>query len=288
LGKDGLVTFIFQTSVKNINSESAENNPNFEPLPEQEEIKYTEAKEQTKNDPNVIISFLESRGIKIKNVPAEDASADVINSLSKYLGENYDSLRELLAIIKRKMQQGAQFSLLLKKYAQRDIATVCNFCTRLYNVAFLEEYKYYKSPQYLIKARTTTLPTAQNFFSGRWLECFVLQVVQKCAKSSELSYLLNPSIILPNGDDFELDLIFSVGDCFFWIESKSGDYQQHISKYSKIAKLLNLDTAHSIMVIPEIAENSCTELTSLFSMTVCPLSRLEAILLETIGKDRGA
>ena len=78
------------------------------------------------------------------------------------------------------------------------------------------------------------------------LERFVLLTVQKCVSrvSSDLekdfafSYLLNPQIILPNGDDFELDLICHVNNFFFWIEAKSGDYQQHINKYSKMSKIL--------------------------------------------------
>jgi hypothetical protein len=98
--------------------------------------------------------------------------------------------------------------------------------------------------------------------------------------------LLNPQIVLPNGDDFELDLIFQVNDFFFWIEAKSGEYQQHISKYSKMSKILNLDFKHSIMVLPDISENQCDALTALFSMTVCPLSRLETVLVEIIRADR--
>lgn len=118
--------------------------------------------------------------------------------------------------------------------------------------------------------------------------------MQKCVSliSSELekdivfSYLLNPQITLPNGDDFELDLICHASGSFFWIEAKSGNYQQHISKYSKMSKILNLDSRHSIMVLPDISEDRCTALTSLFSMTVCSLSCLEEILVETIRKDQ--
>jgi hypothetical protein len=192
------------------------------------------------------------------------------------------------------MQQGSPFSLSLKEYTQKDINNVCQFCTRLHAIAFLEEYRYFKAPQYLIKAKATTLPAAHSFFSGKWLERFVLLAVQKCVSliSSELqrdvvfSYLLNPQIILPNGDDFELDLICYVSGFFFWIEAKSGDYQQHINKYSKMSKILNLDFRHSIMVLPDISEDRCVALTSLFSMTVCSLSRLEEVLAETIRKDQ--
>ena len=242
----------------------------------------------------VLVKFLESRGIQVKAVPSEDAADDVINSLAEFLGKNYDSLRDLLAQIKRNMQLGGNFTMSIKKYSQRDIANICQFCTRLYEIAFLEQYKYFRAPQFIIRAKTTILPKAQNFFSGIWLERFVLSSVKNAVAlvSRELnrelhfSYLLNPKIVLPNGDDFELDLLFYVNDCFYWIEAKSGGYQQHISKYSKISKILNLDYKHSIMVLTDIASEKSDALTSLFSMSVCSLQQLESSLVETIKDDQ--
>ncbi len=246
------------------------------------------------NDPRAVIEFLDNRGIKVKTVPPEDPADEIINSLSRFLGTNYEGLRELLARIKRNMQQGAPFWLSLKEYTQRDVSNVCQFCSRLHAIAFLEKYDYFKAPQYLVKAKTTTLPAAQNFFSGKWLERFVLLTVQKCVtliaaeleQDIEFSYLLNPQINLPNGDDFELDLICHINGFFFWIEAKSGDYQQHISKYSKISKIFDLDVRHSIMVLPDISEDRCDALTALFAMTVASLSRLEAVLMATIRQDQ--
>ena len=111
-------------------------------------------------------------------------------------------------------------------------------------------------------------------------------VSKELDKDLEFSYLLNPQVILPNGDDFELDLIFHVNDSYYWIEAKSGDYQQHISKYSKMSRILNLDFEHSIMVLTDISPDKSAALTSLFSMTVSSLSQLEEMLIETIKADQ--
>lgn len=257
---------------------------------DQNEEESTEEKQQTESDTKAIVDFLASRNIKVKTIPKENPADHVINSLSKFLGENYGSLRQLLGKIKRSVNQGNSFLLSLKECTQRDIGTVCQFCTRLHGVAFLEEYRYFRSPQYLVKAKAATIPEAHSFFSGKWLERFVLLAVKRCVEivASELeqditfSYLLNPQVILPNGDDFELDLICCVDGSFFWIEAKSGDYQQHIGKYSKMSKILNLDAKHSIMVLPDVSEDKCSALTSLFSMTVCSLSHLEKVIIEAI------
>lgn len=245
---------------------------------------------------DVIGEFLASKNITIKFIPPEDAADDVINSLAVFLGTHYNALSELLSKIKSNMQIGGLITLAVKDYQQKDRSDTCQFCTRLHDIAFLEQYKYWRSPQYIIKAKTTTLPSAQNFFSGKWLERFVLQTVQQAVaavstemeKELDFSYLINPQISLPNGNDFELDLIFQVNGCFYWIEAKTGDYQQHISKYSKITKMIGLDHKHSIMVLTDIQPDKSNALSALFSMTVYGLSQLEQGLIETIKKDIAA
>lgn len=234
--------------------------------------------------------FLAARGIAIKTIPPEDPADQVINSLSLYLGERYHSLKLILLAIKRNMQQGGYFSENIKQYTQQSVSDATQFCTLLYDMAFLEEYRYFRSPQYLIKAKTTTLPKAQNFFSGQWLERFVLQKVQSAISQLvrergvelDFAYLLNPQIILPNGDDFEMDMLFCVNNSFFWIEAKSGDYQQHIAKYAKMSGILNLDRRHAIMVLTDITPDKSAALSSLFGMTVYALHQMEEGIAATL------
>lgn len=160
----------------------------------------------------------------------------------------------------------------------------------------MEEYRYFRSPQFLIRAKTTTSPVAQSFFAGQWLEHFVLLSVRRSTRivSEELgqkldpTYLLNPQVILPNGRRFEFDLIFQVNQSYYWIESKSGAFQRHIDRYSRVSRMLNLDFKHSIIVLTDITPDRSEALTALFSMTVCSLSRLEEMLITTLREDHAA
>ncbi|MCX8070904.1 MAG: hypothetical protein N3C12_00430 [Candidatus Binatia bacterium] len=242
---------------------------------------------------SILESFLNSRGIRIKAKPADDPADHVIDSLSLYLGERYDALSGLLGKIKRAMQNGMPITESLKNRTQQEISSACQFCTRLHEVAFLEQYQYFRSPIYLIKAKTTTLPRAQRFFGGQWLERFILQKVKAvyAQVASEVTgdlafeYLINPQITLPNGDDFELDILAAIGSSVYWIEGKSGDYQQHVVKYYKFARLLGLDFDHSLMVLTDVSDDRCSALSSLFSMTVCNLRTFEEKLLAIARTD---
>ncbi|WP_071518791.1 hypothetical protein [Geitlerinema sp. PCC 9228] len=244
---------------------------------------------------DVIREFLDSKGIQIKTVPQESEADTVINSLAEFLGNHYVALEKILAKIKRCMQHGASFSLSIKDYSQQDISDICQFCTRLHEIAFLEEYIYFKSPTYLIKAKTTTEPRAQNFFAGQWLERYVLvkvrnaiaEVQNQFDRKLTFDYLLNPQIILNNGDDFELDLIFHVENIFFWIESKSTDYQYHINKYSRMSRHMGLDISHTIVVLTDIPRDKIKALTDLYQMTICTPDKLQEQLIETMCEDLG-
>ena len=237
--------------------------------------------------------FLESRGIKIKTKKPEDAADEIINKLSRFLGEHYPALRNILAKIKRSMQTGSMITESISSYSQKDISSICQFCSRLHSIAFLEQYKYFRSPNYLIRAKTATLPRAQAFFTGQWLERFTLHKLKSAHKTAQaelgnsvhLDYLINPQVILPNGDDFELDIIALIGGLPIWIEAKSGDYQQHVQKYSQLARIMGLDFRHSIMMLTDVVDDRCEALSSLFSMTVLNLNTIEAFITQTLRDD---
>jgi hypothetical protein len=249
--------------------------------------------EENGRDVNQVEEFLISKGIKIKVMKPEDVADGVIDSLSIFLGERYSALRSILIKIKRSMQTGPPITEQLSKRTQEDISSVCQFCSRLHSIAFLEQYKYFRSPQYTIRAKTTTLPKAQMFFGGQWLERFTLQKLRQAhsmvqaetGEQVDFQYLINPQVILPNGDDFELDIIAVIGGHPFWIEAKSGDYQQHVQKYSRLARQLGLDYAHSMMVLTDVVDEQCDALSSLFSMTVTNLNTFECKVLTTLRKE---
>jgi predicted Zn finger-like uncharacterized protein len=241
----------------------------------------TESKIQINADQRneLIVDYLEKRSIQIKRLPEYQASDELINSFALFLGDNYEAVEKLYKMIKRTMQKGESFKLHIANEPQKSISLMCQFAHRLYQSAFLADYKYLKSPQYLMTARSSSLPNVQNFFSGQWLERYILQkmieVVDNFANqqstSLKWSYLINPQIKLPNEDDFELDILFEVHSRIYWVEAKTGDYQSYIDKYTKMSKILGVDSQHAFMVLTNIDETLCDSLSSMFSMNVCSI-----------------
>ena len=98
----------------------------------------------------------------------------------------------------------------------------------------------------------------------------------------EVSFLLNPQICLPNGDDFELDILFSVDDNIYWIESKTSDYHHYVEKYSKVAKILNSENLHPYLLLTEVPQQTCNKLTNLFGMKVLNIENFSEFLFREL------
>ncbi len=233
--------------------------------------------EEDSEDRDIILTdFLANRGITIKTIAPEQESDEILDKLAVFIGSRFSSVKSVLDIIKSNMNAGKPFKLSIKDLSQTAIADCTLLCTNLYSIALLTSYFYQKSPIYLIHAIPNTSPKALNFFSGQWLERFVKTQILSLLRERRLKYAIinNAQISLPNGDDFELDVLCSVEESIFWIEAKSGDYQRHIDKYAKMSKIMGLDKSHIFLVLTDSAVSDvlAEDLTKLYGITV---SRIE-------------
>ena len=139
----------------------------------------------------------------------------------------------------------------------------------LSSYAFLSAYKYTKHTK-TIYAAPQRVGTVINFFTGGWFERYIYFRIHSLLSQNRLEFtdLLNPQITFFNGDDFELDLLFLVGNQPLWVECKTGDYQAYITKYADTRKLLGVAKHRAILVIVDIPSDLTVSLTHLYDITV--------------------
>ncbi len=224
-----------------------------------------------------ITAYLYEHGIHIKSIPAEKPIDPVHDEIARLIGSKFYSVAPLLDNIKRNMQLGNSFTINISQLPQQNIADITLLGRKLHELAFLTQFHYQKAPKCLLSARPSTLPDIQNFFSGNWLERYVKLLLEKVATDTHAhvaEIMMNPQIVLPNGDDFELDVLALVNQRMYWIECKTGAYQEHISKYSRFAQLIKLPLTQSVMVLPEAHESLTRNLSRAFGMCVVNLNEL--------------
>jgi regulator of replication initiation timing len=235
-------------------------------------------------DISKIKSFLNSKKIKIKERDKKIKSIDKkkekkLDQIADLMGSHYSLIKRFYGMIKSNMNSGNSFSIDLRDEPQQVIGTTCQVATELYKIAFLEEYRYSRAPKCL-KARASRSSQALNFLSGNWLERYVRNRLICLAKRQtgkiDFSYIPNAKVTLSNGDDFEMDLLFHVNDQFYWVESKTGGYQDKVQKYSEIASDLGLQRNQAIIVLADVSQDAKTSLSSLYHLSVISVDEVEA------------
>lgn len=231
-----------------------------------------------------IINSLKSRGLKIKSFAVVEENPSTLNKLALLMGKHYQYIRPVYKQIKKTLSSGEPFSISLKGLPQEQIAYITNWCTELHRLALLQDYKYYRSPYFVLRAKVNRTPEIINFFTGGWLEIFVRETISQILRSKEVfPYLIrNVKVEYPNGDGGEFDLFLNLKSNLFWFESKAGEYQSHISKYSKIAKMFSLPKERSFLILAEITPDKAKDLENLFNISVVYVEDFPSVFKEKV------
>ncbi len=233
-----------------------------------------------------IEKFLNSKNIKIKT-KKEDTILfeDNLSKLANFIGKNYENVKEFVHKLKIDNTKSSGFSMNLKEYSSKKVSDINQLAKWLYDIGFLENYTYKKSPNFLLFAKLNRIPKAINFILGGWMEIYIRNVILKNLYVNKLNgcYIKNYQITLPNEKDFELDLVFKTGDDFFWFETKTGDYQQHIQKYSDFYKMINLSKERAFLVLSDMTQEGADILSDMYEMKVVRLENFEDEFKKSIG-----
>lgn len=216
-----------------------------------------------------VFDWLRTKGISVRNYREQTGADTVLDQCAVFLGDRFATLWRVHDAIRRCISGEGSFTLNLSSRTQAEIADSTQFCMMLKTYALLSSYKYNKDTK-TIYAVPQRVGKIINFFTGGWFERYIyLRVLSRLSQHDvESACLLNPQIILANGDDFELDLLFWVDNWPLWVECKTGDYQIYIAKYSNVRKQLGIPKSRAIMVILGIQDDLAANLTDLYDMTV--------------------
>jgi hypothetical protein len=88
---------------------------------------------------------------------------------------------------------------------------------------------------------------------------------EKRQLSKHLNYINDTVVILPDEKVAELDLFFEVDGLYFWIEAKTSDYQNHIDKYNRMAKMIGFQPSQVMLVCLDVLEETCQRLVETYS-----------------------
>jgi len=180
----------------------------------------------------------------------------------------------LIKAIKRAQSSRSALSLSLRDQPQEVIADVTLVASMASKAGLLPNYKYLRSPQYRLFCDAPVSPIAINFFTGQWLELFALQAVREAeaAFGVDTHPVAGVHVELPNGDQFELDLVFTVDGRLVWVEAKTtDDFAGLLPKYKTISQALCRSERDAILLWSGFERGDALQATrgALARMTLC-------------------
>ena len=225
---------------------------------------------------DLLYKYLKDRRVEVTSIPDEGHLPREVPQIATFLGKYLVYVRPFYEMMKATLNDCREFRYSLAKLPSRDITHTLNFCHMLSAAKFLSSFTYRRAPQYSIVAQVNRTPAAINFLTGGWLEHYIRDKVisilttHPATVSLPYAFMKNPNIILPTGENFELDFLLSVGDKIFWIEAKTGEYENYLAKYSRVSRVLGLTRSTSMLVSvePLPAEDN---LTVRYSLSCCNL-----------------
>lgn len=240
----------------------------IEPIPE---------KEVDTKEPHPVLQSLKELGVKI--IKHEENSEKYTNYtwIIQRMGEKYDDIAKFLKHLKSSLNTLKKKHICLRNWSDAEISSSCHLALELFKRGILDEYKYLKSPVFEMVFQTSRNPDNINFLTGDWLECYVRNLVEQHLRMQQIDYSIaaNPIIMMPNGRQFEMDLIIKLNDDLVWIEIKSGEYKSYLSKYEEVGQLLQIPPENRFLILANEKDAICESLGRSREMNVLNLNMLK-------------
>ncbi len=170
-----------------------------------------------------LVGRLEAAGLRVKAVVAGGRIDPELAKLARLIADKYPNLVPLIDAIKRAQSTREMIHMDLKPYPAQQIADITLLVDLAHKAELLPAFKYRKSPVRELYCAPPVDPRAISFFTGEWLEIYAETALASCQHlaAAPILHLRRIQVTLPEGDDFELDLVALVNDRLLWIEAKT-------------------------------------------------------------------
>lgn len=192
-----------------------------------------------------------------------DEMAVAIGSDYKLLGEVCDRIRYA------QQKEYTNASIHLSKKSKKDAKAIESFIKRLYDHSLVARI-FSNKDEDSIRVVLQNAPSVRRFFSGEWLEWYVLMIGLRICQERNIEFSCARNMtfsFLPN-EKRELDVFFLINKTQpIYIECKSGDFRQELDKYVALRKRLNIGQKYFILCVADIEKDQCKGLSAMYDMT---------------------
>lgn len=260
--------------------------PKKDPSPEKlgssgvSEVELASASISTKGSTVNMKVWLKQRGIEIKSFRETSKLDAVADRASLYLGDNFATLKPFYEFAKRRVNGHSGKWFPVNNLSVDTINHICYFGAKLQDSGFAR-CKYVKNNQ-VILFEPLDDGRVKNFFTGAWLERYVLQVVKRILAERLGIYnddqaFIGTKVLLPDGTHAEFDILVGLTEGkVLWIECKTGEWRDYIKRFQTLNKqFIKLPSEQiGLVLLEELSPEGKDSAGELADMTVLHLAEL--------------
>jgi len=209
---------------------------------------------------------------------------DYLFAAVEYLADHYQHLHAFYKQLKYHQNIRKNFT---HHTSANSISYIKKWCTMLQQHHLIDAFKIENENIYIDIAE---VHNATYFIYGYWLELLLRREIaqllhQHLSHIQSFDIISQASVMLPDKQLTELDLLLMVNNQVYWFECKSGTIQTYYEKFNQHRKIMKLDAQHAFLIIPHRDANIALQTQKRSGMTTLYGIELEQQLQEIIFKN---
>jgi hypothetical protein len=228
----------------------------------------------------LLVDYLKTRDVLVFEGQDELARNEAFDHLARHIGQHFTHLAPFYERMKRCVASGRGQRIDMDRYSEKERSAAVQLGTLLHRHGMLKDFYYHRSPKKQLRVIPTKDGEIAQFLTGGWLEIYAVWLLNRRLKArmsaAKYQVLQNVKGTLPDGREFEADLMAFIDGQFFWVECKTGQWQDYSARFRGLVKTFGCDrTSAGLLLLRAPDANTRGRATDLLEMTLLALTDLE-------------
>lgn len=237
----------------------------------------------------LLVDYLKSRGVVTFEGQDDLNRNEAFEHLARHLGMHFHLLANFYEKVKRCVATGRGQRIDIDSYTHAERSAAVQFGTLLHRHGMLKDFYYHRSPKKQLRVIPTKDGQVGQFLTGGWLEIYVSAVLTRrlraAMSSAKFQLLYNVKGVLPDGREFEADLMAAVEGRLFWLECKTGQWQDYSARFRGLVKIFGVEReSAALLLIKSPDANTRARATDMLDMTLLSLEEVDDFISVFLGE----
>lgn len=240
-----------------------------------------------------LVDHLKERGVLVYEGQDDLNRNEAFEHLARHLGTHFDLLSPFYEKVKRLVASGRGSKFEIDHFSEQERSAAVQFGTLLHRHGMLKDFYYHRSPKKALRVIPTKDGKTGQFLTGGWLEIFVSMMMSRRLRAhvspAKCQLLYNVKGALPDGREFEADIMAVVEGRMFWLECKTGNWQDYAARFRGLVNIFGVDRNSSGLLLLRAPDASTrARATDMLDMTMLALNEVDGFICRFLGVEPGS